>query len=197
LGTCAFDGSFAPRVGKQTTMASRRDDRLPRTFAQWYCILAGASLLLAGVLGFAADAGFDTGSGINGDKLIVFEVNGWHNLVHIASGLLLLAAANTRPTARTVAFAFGAVYGLVTLWGLVDGDEVFNLIPINPADNLLHLFLSAAAILCAWQSPTTARQQRDRREGRRGRDHGVDAPVLGGTTSGEVKTPSGTGHDTR
>jgi hypothetical protein len=145
-------------------MASRRDDRrLPRTFAQWYCLIAGGTLLLAGVLGFAADASFDSGSAIDGDKLILFEVNGWHNLVHIASGLLLLAAANTRPTARAIAFGFGALYGFVTLWGLVDGDEVLNLIPVNPADNLLHLFLAVAAIVCAWRSPTTAGQQRRRR----------------------------------
>ena len=165
-------------------------ERLPRTFAQWYCLLAGASLLIAGLLGFAADAGFDTGSNVQGHNLIVFEVNGWHNLVHIASGLLLLGAANTRPTAKGVAMTFGVVYGLVTLWGLVAGDNVFGLIPVNPADNLLHLFLSAAAILCAYLSPTTARQQRRRRA-----DHerGVDAPVAGGTATGETKAPVGSG----
>src|SRR3954454_8505292 len=139
------------------------DAPLRRTFAQWYCVLAGASLLLAGVLGFAADGGFDTGSSIQGDKLIVFEVNGWHSLIHIGSGLLLLAAANYRPTAKTVAMAFGVVYGLVTLWGLIDGDSVFGLIAINGADNVLHLFLSAAAILSAYVSPTTKGQQRQRR----------------------------------
>ena len=169
-------------------MATHRDDRMPRTLAQWYCLIAGGLLLAAGVFGFAADASFDTGSGIDGDELIVFEVNGWHNLVHIASGLLLLAAANTRPTARAFAFTFGAVYGFVTLWGLIDGDEVFNAIPVNPADNLLHLALSVLAIVAAWQSPTTRRQQRDRRRGRR-RDRGAQAPV--------VEAPSGTGHDTR
>src|SRR5215212_12131229 len=91
--------------GKSRPMSDTVDAPLRRTFAQWYCVLAGASLLVAGILGFAADGGFDTGSAIDGDKLIVFEVNGWHNLVHIGSGLLLLAAANYRPTARTVAFA--------------------------------------------------------------------------------------------
>jgi hypothetical protein len=170
------------------------DAPLRRTFAQWYCVLAGASLLLAGVLGFAADGGFDTGSSIDGDNLIVFEVNGWHNLVHIGSGLLLLAAANYRPTAKTVAYVFGAVYGFVALWGLVDGDEVFNLIPVNPADNLLHIFLSAAAILCAYVSPTTKGQQRDRRARKRGVKE-IDAPVTGGTTSGRVKAPAGSPND--
>jgi hypothetical protein len=167
---------------------------LRRTFAQWYCVVAGGTLLLAGVLGFAADGAFDTGSSIDGDNLIVFEVNGWHNLVHIGSGLLLLAAANYRPTAKTVAYVFGAVYGFVALWGLVDGDEVFNLFPVNPADNLLHIFLAAAAILCAYFSPTTKGQQRERRNRKRGIKE-VDAPVTGGTTSGRVKAPAGSPND--
>src|SRR3954449_44971 len=168
---------------------------LRRTFAQWYCVLAGASLLVAGVLGFAADGGFDTGSNIQGDKLIVFEVNGWHNLIHIGSGLLLLAAANYRPTAKTVAYAFGAVYGFVCLWGLIDGNEVFNLFPVNPADNVLHLILAAAAILCAYVSPTTKGQQRARRANRSGVKRGVDAPATGGTVTGRVKAPAGSPND--
>lgn len=146
--------------------ASTLDGPLRRTFAQWYCVLAGASLAAAGVLGFIADGSFDTGSAIQGDTFIVFEVNGWHNLVHLGSGLLLLAAANTRPTAKTVAYVFGAAYAFVTLWGLVDGDEVFDLFPVNPADNVLHLVLAAAAILCAYVSPVTKGQQRSRRRAR-------------------------------
>src|SRR3954452_22358202 len=149
------------------------DAPLRRTFAQWYCVLAGASLLLAGVLGFAADGGFDTGSSIQGDKLIVFEVNGWDHLIHIRPGLILLAAANYRPTAKTVAYLFGAVYGFVCLWGLVDGDEVFNLFPVNPADNLLPLSRAAAPTLGAYVPPATKNRQRARRANRRGVKQGI------------------------
>src|SRR4051794_13253592 len=148
------------------------DAPLRRTFAQWYCLVAGVVLVVAGLLGFIADSSFDTGSAIQGDKFLGFEVNGWHNLVHLASGIVLLAAANTRPTAKTVALAFGVVYGLVTIWGLIDGDEVLNVIPVNPADNVLHLFLAAAAILSAYVSPTTKGQQRDRRREKVGRKRG-------------------------
>jgi hypothetical protein len=86
--------SGARATGARTDRADRR-----RTPAQWYCLLAGLALLLAGVLGFVVDSTFDTGSGIDGDKLVVFEVNGIHNLVHIASGLLLLAASPKRARA--------------------------------------------------------------------------------------------------
>jgi hypothetical protein len=125
-----------------------RDDRR-RTPAQWYCLLAGLSLLLAGILGFIVDSQFDTGSGIDGDKLIVFEVNGWHNIVHIASGVVLLASAAKRASAKAVALAFGLVYGLVTIIGLIDGSDVLGLIPVNPADNILHIALSALGIITA------------------------------------------------
>ncbi len=130
---------------------ARHRDR-GRTPAQWYCLLAGAALLLAGIAGFIADATFDTGGGIDGDKLILFEVNGIHNLVHLATGLLLLAVAPKRATARYGVIAFGAVYGIVTLIGLIDGETVLGLIPVNPADNVLHIALTVAALLAGFAS---------------------------------------------
>jgi hypothetical protein len=141
-------------MSTSTTLGDGRTDRRDRTPAQWYCLLFGATLLLVGLLGFIVDATFDTGSSINGDALLGFEVNGWHNLVHIASGLVLLAAANTAPTAKTVAIAFGVVYGLVALIGLIDGDTVFGLLPVNPADNILHIGISALGIIAGLMSRT-------------------------------------------
>jgi len=132
-----------------------------RTPAQWYCLLAGLSLLLAGILGFLADAGFDTGSGIDGGSLLGFEVNAIHNLVHLASGLLLLAAGRRRSAARGVAIAFGLVYGLVAIVGLADGDDVLGLIPINSADNVLHVALAALGILTGLISRSGARRGSD------------------------------------
>ena len=135
------------------------------TPAQWYCLLAGAALLLAGLFGFIADATFDTGlsgtdndggnqgGALQGDSFLGFEVNGWHNVVHILSGLLLLAAFRKRTPAKTVALAFGVVYGIVALIGLIDGNDVLGLIPVNPADNVLHIALSLAGILASLVSP--------------------------------------------
>jgi Domain of unknown function (DUF4383) len=145
-----------------------RDDgrHTGRTPAQWYCLLAGLGLLLAGIFGWLADGSFDTGSSgdtdaagnangaLQGDSFLGLEVNGWHNLVHLLSGLVLLAAFSKRKPAKTVALAFGVVYGVVAVIGLVDGNDVLGLIPINPADNVLHLVLAAAGILAALISPT-------------------------------------------
>jgi hypothetical protein len=122
-----------------------RDDR--RTPAQWYCLLAGLSLLLAGIFGFVSDSNFDTGDGVQGDLFLGFEVNAIHNLIHVASGLVLLAASPKRAPARAIALAFGLVYGLVAIIGLVDGEDVLGLIPINSADNLLHIALAALGVV--------------------------------------------------
>jgi hypothetical protein len=119
-----------------------------RTPAQVYSLVFGAVLLLAGILGFFADSSFgNLGSDVNGDELIVFEVNGWHNLVHIASGLLGLALMGSASGARAYALGFGAVYLLVTIWGIVDGNDVFGLLPVNAADNVLHVAIAATGIL--------------------------------------------------
>lgn len=117
-----------------------------RSIAQWFCIVVGATLVLVGLLGFIADSSFDTGSSVSGDDLIVFEVNGWHNLVHIASGAFLLAMAGRHSTARTAALAFGAIYAVVTVIGLIDGNDVIGLIPVDAADNVLHILLTIAAL---------------------------------------------------
>jgi hypothetical protein len=125
--------------------AVARDDQ--RTPAQWYCLLAGLSLLLAGIFGFFADSSFDTGDAIQGGSLLGFEVNAIHNLIHLASGLVLLAASRKRASARAVALGFGLVYGVVAIIGLIDGSDVLGLIPINSADNVLHIALAALGII--------------------------------------------------
>ncbi len=135
---------------------ARHRDR-GRTPAQLYCLLGGLALLLAGIVGFIVDSSFDTGSGIDGDKLVLFEVNGWHNLVHILSGLVLLAAYRRWDTARNVAIGFGLVYGIVTIIGLIDGEDVIGLLPVNGADNVLHILLSALGLITGFMSPATAR----------------------------------------
>ena len=167
-----------------------------RTPAQWFCLLAGATLLLVGLLGFIADASFDVAGSsdgetrgnadgqLQGDGFLGFEVNGWHNLVHIASGLLLLSAFRRNRTARTVALVFGVLYAIVTLIGLIDGNDILGFMPINPADNILHLLLSAAAILSALAS----RRDDDADHGRVHRATQTTAATRGTVTDRRVVT---------
>ena len=142
-----------------TTASRSRAADDTRTPAQWFATLVGAVLVLAGILGFFWDAEFDTGSSIQGEELLgILEVNGIHNLVHIASGLLLLAVAPRRSTARLGVLVFALAYALVTLIGLVDGETVLGLIPVNGADNVLHILLTGAALLAAFSSPAEDRR---------------------------------------
>ena len=126
------------------TRARGPSDRTP---AQLYSLIFGATLLLAGILGFIVDATFgDLGNNVNGDELVLFEVNGWHNIVHLASGALGLALAGSAASARLFALGFGTVYLLVTIIGFIDGNDIFGLLPINSADNVLHLLIAVAGI---------------------------------------------------
>jgi hypothetical protein len=136
---------------------NRSDSRTP---AQLYSLLFGLTLLAVGILGFIADSSFDTGSNVQGSDFIIFEVNGWHNLVHIASGVVGIALSRRVDSARLFALGFGAVYLLVTIWGFVDGNDVLGLIPVDTADNVLHLAIAALGIGAGLASSPTTRTRR-------------------------------------
>jgi hypothetical protein len=138
-------------------------DEHARTPAQVYCLVFGVVLVLAAIVGFFTNSSFDTGDDAPRDALIgLFDVNGWHNVVHLLSGLAALAVAGSRPNARLFAFGFGGVYVLVTILGLAAGDNstLFGLIAVNTEDNFLHLAIAAAGILAGAASPTEAPRTR-------------------------------------
>jgi hypothetical protein len=143
-----------------------------RSTAQWYCLIVGATLLLVGALGFLAEAKFDTSSGgdpgaVDGEDFLIFEVNGWHNVVHIASGAFLLLMSSSHARARAGTLAFGAIYGLVAVIGVIDGHDVLGIIPIDPADNILHVLLAGSALAVGLLSDRDRRDERgDATEGR-------------------------------
>jgi hypothetical protein len=132
--------------------------------ARLYALLVGSVLTIAGIIGFFYEASFDTGDAVASDDVLgILAVNGWHNLVHIASGAFLLALMGRHETARLAALSFGAIYGVVTIIGLIDGEDVLGLFPVNPADNVLHILLTVAAFAAALaplRDRTTARSPR-------------------------------------
>jgi hypothetical protein len=137
---------------------NRSDARTP---AQLYALLFGITLLAVGILGFIADSSFDTGSNVQGSDFIIFEVNGWHNLVHIASGIAGIALSRRADSARLFALGFGAVYLLVTILGFIDGNNVLGLIPVDAADNVLHLAIAVLGIGAGLASSPTPRARRE------------------------------------
>jgi hypothetical protein len=127
-----------------------------RTLAQWYCLLGGAALLLAGLAGFIADATFGTGDSLERGKFILFDVNGWHNVVHILSGLLGLSLAGSWFGARLYAIGFGATYLVVAAIGFAvgDGESILGLIPVNTADNWLHVAIAVLGLVAGAITPS-------------------------------------------
>jgi Domain of unknown function (DUF4383) len=121
-----------------------------RTIAQHYCLAFGAILVVVAAVGFAVNSSFAMGDHVMGSRLLgLFEVNGWHNVVHLVSGVAALWFSRQAAGARSFAFAIGAVYGVVTILGIAygDGNGMLGMIAMNTADNFLHLGIGAAGIM--------------------------------------------------
>jgi hypothetical protein len=131
------------------------EDRSP---AQVYAAVIGAALLLAGIAGFFYNASFGSGDGTDRDAVLgILDVNGWHNVVHIVTGALGLAAAGSYGAARGYAIGLGVVYLAIALLGFIagDGEEILNLIPVNTEDNFFHLLVGIAGLGAGVATPAT------------------------------------------
>lgn len=97
----------------------------------------GATFVLVGILGFIPNPL------VSPDGL--FRVNVHHNLVHLLTGLLILAGPLfMKGREHVLLIAAGVLYGLVGILGFVTGSTMLlGLIAVNEADNYLHLFLAA------------------------------------------------------
>lgn len=75
----------------------------------------------------------------------IFEVDGMHNLVHLASGILAVGFASLdNDQTKRFAKVFGYLYGLIAVAGFITGGPYLLGMTINYADNFLHLFLAVA-----------------------------------------------------
>jgi Domain of unknown function (DUF4383) len=123
-----------------------------RTPASLYALVVGATLVVAGVIGFAYSASFGSPGEVDG-VFGILDVNAWHNIVHIATGALGLLAF--RYAAREYALGLGAVYIVVAIWGFVigDGESILGFIPVNTEDNVLHALIGVAGIGAGMATP--------------------------------------------
>ncbi|MBM0236275.1 DUF4383 domain-containing protein [Micromonospora sp. ATA32] len=120
-----------------------------RTAAQ----VVGAVFVLVGVLGFipGITSNYDTmmfaGHDSEAKLLGLFQVSVLHNLVHLGFGVAGLALSRSVSGARMYLIAGGAIYLVLWLYGLViDLKSGANFVPLNGADNWLHLFLGLGMI---------------------------------------------------
>lgn len=119
-------------------------------------LVVAAAFLLVGVLGFIPGVTTDydrlefAGHGSGAQLLGVFDVSVLHNIVHLLFGVAGLALARTAPGARTFLLGGGVVYLVLAVYGvLVDRHDQANFVPLDHADNWLHLGLGAGMIALA------------------------------------------------
>ena len=129
--------------------------------ARLYCTAVGATLVIAGMVGFFYSSGFETGAaGVAKDSDEMFgilAVNGWLNLLHILLGVLALAAAGSPDGARLYCLGVGLLYLLLGVWGLIDSDGVIlGLLPLNDGDTVLYLLLGLTGLAAGSATPKTA-----------------------------------------
>jgi uncharacterized protein DUF4383 len=129
-----------------------------RSPAQAFALVIGLTLIATGIVGFFYNSSFATGDGTERDAVLgILDVNGWHNVVHIASGVVGLMVAGSYGASRGYALGLGVLYLLVALLGFiaVNGDELFNLVPVNTEDNVLHLLIGIAGVGAGVATPST------------------------------------------
>jgi hypothetical protein len=129
-----------------------------RSPAQAFALVIGATLVVTGVAGFFYNASFGTGDGTDRDAVLgILDVNGWHNVVHVLTGAIGLAVSGAYDGSRLYALGFGAIYLVLTLLGFIagDGDELFNLLPVNTEGNVLHLLIGFAGVGAGVATPST------------------------------------------
>jgi hypothetical protein len=124
-------------------------DKRARTAAT----VVGATFLLVGILGFVPGitSNYDqlsfAGHESEAKLLGLFQVSILHNLVHLLFGVAGLAMARTYKNATTYLIGGGAIYLVLWVYGLlIDHHGSANFVPVNDADNWLHLVLGVAMV---------------------------------------------------
>jgi hypothetical protein len=120
---------------------------------QLAALTVSAVFLLVGILGFVpgVTTNYDqlslAGHDSNALLLGVFAVSVLHNLVHLAFGVVGLPMSRTAGGARAFLIGGGAIYALLWIYGLlIDKDSAANFVPLNAADDWLHLGLAVGMI---------------------------------------------------
>lgn len=139
----------APTTARSATGPGAASRPLARTLAA----TVGAVFLVVGVLGFIPGITTDfyelrfAGHESTAKLFGVFQVSVLHNIVHLLFGVAGLAMSRTAAAARTFLVGGGAIYLVLWLYGLaVDHNSTANFIPMNTADNWLHLGLGVGMI---------------------------------------------------
>ncbi|MBB2909869.1 hypothetical protein FHS43_001115 [Streptosporangium becharense] len=124
-----------------------------RSPLQLAALVVGIVFLLVGILGFIPGVTTNTdelemaGHGSDAMLLGIFEVSILHNIVHLLFGIAGVVLSRTWSGARNYLIGGGVIYLLLFLYGLlISHDSPANFIPVNSADNWLHLVLGLGMV---------------------------------------------------
>lgn len=118
--------------------------------AQLGALVVGIVYLLVGLVGFAV-TGFTGWTVDTREDLLSFDLNGFHNVVHLGVGLILISVSIVSYPAITqgVLIGGGLVYLLAAALGFT-GNNLGELLSIDgqlASDNFLHLGSGLGALL--------------------------------------------------
>ena len=138
---------------RMTEMTDTKARGLTATTLQKATTAVAAAFLLVGVLGFipGITTDYDTmtfASHESDAKLLgIFEVSVLHNVVHLLFGFVGFLLGRTWNGARAFLLGGGLVYLVLWVYGLaVDHESSANFVPVNDADNWLHLVLGLGMV---------------------------------------------------
>ena len=124
-----------------------------RSLLRTSALVVGAVFLLVGVLGFipGITTNYDdmtfAGHMSEAKLLDVFQVSVLHNIVHLLFGIAGIALSRRTDSAFTYLVGGGAIYLVLWVFGLVvDKGTEANFVPVNDADDWLHLVLGLGMI---------------------------------------------------
>jgi hypothetical protein len=127
-----------------------------RSLIRTAAAIVGVVFLLVGIAGFipGVTTNYDSlmfaGHESHAKLLGIFEVSVLHNIVHLLFGVAGLAMSRTAGAARTYLLGGGVIYLVLWVYGLViDQSSDANFVPVNDADNWLHLVLGLGMIALA------------------------------------------------
>ncbi|NUU29463.1 DUF4383 domain-containing protein [Curtobacterium albidum] len=119
---------------------------------QKVALVVGIVFLLVGIAGFvpgliSGDLG-GAGHGSMAMLLGIFQVSVLHNIVHLLFGVVGLLAANRATGSRMYLVIGGVVYFVLWVYGLFTAGTMSgaNFVPLNWADNWLHLVLAIGMV---------------------------------------------------
>lgn len=140
-----------------------------RTNIQKAALAVGVVFLLVGVLGFipGITSNYDTlqfaGPESEAQLLGLFQVSILHNIVHLLFGVAGVAMAKTATGAYNFLLWGGVIYAVLFIYGLIiPHDSAANFVPLDAADNILHLGLAVGMIALALALRDKHRTVRDR-----------------------------------